>query len=138
MKKKGFTLIELLVSLSIIAILIGLALVSYQGAQRSSRDGRRKADLEQIRSALEMCRTDTGSYPSGTLVSGNNITCGSVTYLTIPSDPLSDRQYVYTNIDRTSYTLCAALENGAGTVTGCGSCAKPNSSVVCNYKVTNP
>ncbi len=130
--RRGFTLIELLVAMTIVAVLMGISLVSYQGARKSSRDGKRKADLEQIRSALEMCRADDGSYPLGSLSSGSSITCGDKVYMTIPNDPLSDRTYVYTGTAN-SYTLCAALENGETTVTGCGSC-----TVECNYKVINP
>jgi len=132
MKNRGFTLIELLVAMTVAAVLMGLALVSYQGARKSARDGKRKADLEQIRSALEMCRADTGSYPAGTLVSGNNITCGTTTYMTIPNDP-STYRYYYTRVSASSYRLCAHLEIGEGS-TGCGS----NCGGTCNYEVNNP
>lgn len=134
---EGFTLIEVLVAMTIVAVLMGLALVSYQGARKSARDGRRKADLEQVRSALEMCRADTGSYPVGTLYSvTNSITCGAITYMTMPADPLADRRYVYLGTAN-AYTLCAALEVNGGTVTGCGSC-EVTPTVVCNYKTVNP
>ena len=131
-KKSGFTLIELLVAMTIVAVLMGISLVSYQGARKSARDGKRKADLEQVRSALEMCRTDSGSYPVGSLSSGKSITCGTKTYMSIPNDPLTDRIYSYTGAANT-YTLCATLESGGGVVSGCGSC-----TLQCNYKVTNP
>jgi prepilin-type N-terminal cleavage/methylation domain-containing protein len=134
MKKRinGFTLIELLVAMTIVAVLTGISLVSYQGARKAGRDGKRKADLEQIRSALEMCRTDSGSYPLGSLSSGSAITCNSITYLTIPNDVLTDRVFSYTGTANT-YTLCTALEVSGGVVSGCGSC-----TVDCNYKVVNP
>lgn len=138
MKKinKGFTLVELLVVMMIISILIGLALVTYQGAQKSSRDGRRKADLEQIRSALEMCRTDSGSYPSTIYP---NISCGtpSQTYLSeTPKDPLTQDDYYYLKTDSYTYILCAYLEVG-GVSGSCGT-ASCGSGRTCNYKVTNP
>ena len=134
MKKKinGFTLIELLVSMTIVAVLVGISLVSYQGARKSGRDGKRKADLEQIRSALEMCRSDSGSYPLGSLSSGSDIICNARTYLTIPADTLPDRVYSYTGTAN-AYTLCATLEVDGGVVSGCGSC-----TLDCNYKVVNP
>jgi len=134
MKNKGFTLIELLVAMTIASVLMGLALVSYQGARKSARDGRRKADLEQIRSALEMCRADTGSYPTGIY---NDITCGGQTYLSgTPKDPITQDSYYYSRADDNNYTLCAYLE--AGGVSGsCGS-ADCGSGRTCNYKVTNP
>lgn len=135
--RQGFTLIEILVAMTIVAVLVSLALVSYQGARKSARDGKRKADLEQVRSALEMCRADTGSYPAVTLYSGADISCGGTIYIKIPTDSLADRRYVYTRITANSYNLCAALEVSGGTVTGCGSC-EVTPVVTCNYKTTNP
>lgn len=133
MKRKGFTLIELLVAMTIIAVLSGLALVSFQGARKSARDGKRKADLEQIRSALEMCYSGDNEYPDFSF--GGSLTCvGGNTYLdVVPNDPVSDRQYSYSHTT-VNYTLCAALEVGGGSVSGCGDCGDPD----CNYKVTNP
>ena len=132
--RKGFTLIELLVVMTIIAVLAGLALVSYQGARKTARDGKRKTDLEQIRSALEMCYSDDNSYPGVSF--GNPLTCpgSGNTYLdSVPNDPVSGRQYSYST-DGVSYTLCASLETGSGSVpSGCGNCG-----TACNYKVTNP
>jgi len=134
MRNKGFTLIELLVAMTIAAVLMGITLVSYQGARKSARDGKRKADLEQIRSALEMCRADTGSYPVGDDLPG---TCS--TYLpSVPSDPLSPTyQYRYHG-SANSYTLCAYLETGAVTTNCTGNCGGNCGSVDCNYKTCNP
>lgn len=133
--KRGFTLIELLVVVSLIGILMGILLVSYQGTRKSARDGRRKADLEQIRSALEMCRTDKGSYPVGTSISAITSFCSS--YLpSAPPDPL-DPTYIYKySSDGVTYSLCAYLETGSGNA-GCGTCDAAG-SVNCNHKVINP
>ena len=62
-KNLGFTLIELLVSISIIAVLSAIGVVSYTNANREARNNRRRADLEQVRSALEIFRADEGDYP---------------------------------------------------------------------------
>lgn len=143
-KNRGFTLIELMVVMTIIGVLAGFALVAMGGARKAARDARRKADLEQVRSALEMRRADCGDYPGETLVSGEDIVgsgaapcqvcCSSTNYMTIPSDPTaSDRQYVYTS-DGSTYNLCAALEiDPPGVVTDCGSCIGS-----CNLKTTQP
>ena len=131
MKSKGFTLIELLVAMTVASVLMGLALVSYQGARKSARDGKRKADLEQIRSALEMCRADTGSYP--TSLPGS---CSA--YLTVPTDPLSPTYEYRYNGSPNSYTLCAYLETGGITTNCSGSCGGNCGTVTCNYKVCNP
>lgn len=140
-KKNGFTLIELLVAMSIALILMGIALVSYQGARKAARDGRRKVDLEQIRSALEMYRADLGNYPvpvgvpayySGIELVGTN----GILYIKFPNDPLSGLQYCYRSTDGKSYSLCAALEKSGAGASGCaaGDCGDVN----CNYEVTNP
>lgn len=115
-KKSGFTLIELLVTMTIVAVLLGLAMVSYQGARRSARDGKRKTDLEEVRSALEMRRTDCGSYPVGNLssddsITGDGVNCPAVTYMVIPDDPLPSQAYSYSGAADT-YNLCATLETG--------------------------
>ena len=53
-KNKGFTFVEIMVTAAIIAVLAAVGMVSYENANKKVRDGRRKADLEQIRVALEM------------------------------------------------------------------------------------
>ena len=135
-KNKGFTLIELLTVMTIIAVLAGLALISLQGARKSARDGKRKADLEQVRSALEMCRADAGSYPASIY---NDISCGSPaqTYLSgTPKDPVTQDSYYYSRPDANNYILCAYLETG-GVSGSCGT-ASCGSGRTCNHKATNP
>lgn len=124
--RQGFTLIELLVAMTIIAILSGLALVSYQGARKTARDGKRKVDLEQIRSALEMCYADENEYPSSI---DSGVSCGGKDYLVpLPVDPATSDEYYYDGSAGTSYILCATLE--ASSPHDCGANG--------NYKVTNP
>lgn len=116
---KGFTLIELLVVISIMGILLALSVFGMQDARRASRDGKRKADIEQIRSALEMYKADCSTYPTS-ITFGGAITgsCPSLnTYLSpVPQDPLPDRSYTYTSATGSTYTLSASLEQG-GTYT---------------------
>lgn len=142
MKKNGFTLIELLVAMTIMAVLMGISLVSYQGSKKSARDGKRRADLEQIRSALEIYRSDCKTYP-GAVVSGAALegagSCVGNTYMDkVPADPGSC-SYSYTRTSANVYLLCASLETvGSGSsVTGCGSCGGAG-VCPCNYKVVNP
>lgn len=147
MRNRGFTLIELLVAMTIVAVLMGLELFSLQGSRKAARDSKRKADLEQIRSALEVYRSDCGTYPnlselSGELT-GSSVEEGAVcsvddVYLSeVPTDPLApSKLYSYTyNATTNSYTLCASLENSTSSVSGCGSCGDGQT---CNYKVTSP
>ena len=59
---KGFTLIELLVVIAIIGILSSVILGSLNSARVRSIDVRRKADLVQIRMALELYYSNCGTY----------------------------------------------------------------------------
>lgn len=144
----AFTLIELLVVISIIGILIALSASAFLSTKASARDTKRKADLEEIRSALEIYRTDCGRYPatvafgSALTGDGSSSSCGTAnTYMAkVPNDPqTSAYQYGYLP-SGTGYKLCSYLE----TVTSCtaddGSCGDCPSCGPsgCRYKVRNP
>ena len=62
----GFSFIEILVALTIIGIISAVGMVFYQSAMKKARDARRKADLEQIRSALEIYKANdiNNNYPT--------------------------------------------------------------------------
>lgn len=65
-RNRGFTLIELLVVMSIIALLLTIGLSFYGNAQRATRDAKRRGDLDAIRKALEIYRTERGNYAIAT------------------------------------------------------------------------
>jgi prepilin-type N-terminal cleavage/methylation domain-containing protein len=139
----AFTLIELLVVISIVGILIGLSIFGLQGARASSRDARRKADLELIRSGLQIYKADCDKYPTTLSTSligdGSTTSCSSSnTYISqVPTDPTSpNADYAYSS-DGVSYSLCAALEQVSGTPVTCGGSSSCGGKT-CNYKVTNP
>lgn len=117
--KKGFTLIELLVTISIMALIMGASLTAFDASKKSARDGKRKADLESIRSALEIYRSDNGLYP-------DNLNPLKPDYLSeIPSDPISTQSYIYACSSPCKlYTLCATVEIG--------------STGACSYVTRNP
>lgn len=143
MKKRGFTLTELLITVSIIAILVTIALAAYSTINKQSRDTKRKNDLEQIRSALEMYKSDKGYYPAvnttGFDVAGNLSATLTPTYVAIiPSDPLSTQHYTFevTNLVGSNYygyCLCTSLEIQSASNT-CAVSLPAN----CNYGVRNP
>jgi len=116
--KVGFTLIELLVVISIIGVLMAISLFGFQGARESSRDARRKSDLEMIRSGLEIYKSDCNVYPPSPLGtslvgSGTPASCAVAnTYISsVPKDPLDPiRVYTYTRLTTSTYSLCASLE----------------------------
>lgn len=61
--QQGFTIIELLIVIAIIAILAGLVLNNFQGAQAKARDTHRVTDINNLHSKLEEYNNDNGSYP---------------------------------------------------------------------------
>ncbi len=122
-KQRGFTLLELLVVIVILGLLAAIGLGSFRSSQKKGRDGRRKADLAAITSALELYYNDFDQYPAaiGNQIGGcdggacawNDIweKNGTIYMVQIPKDPGGD-QYVYAS-DATGsyYILYARLEN---------------------------
>ena len=135
---KGFTLIELLITIMIIGILVTIATFGLRQAQSSARDGKRKADLENISIGLELYRSDCNSYPDSLNRLANGSDCKGEVYIsTLPVDPLPPRVYTYTRVSPGSVVLCASLEqlpNPPVPTTNCGTC---NGSG-CNWRVSWP
>ena len=104
--KNGFTFIEILIVVSIIGILASIGMVSYASASKKSRDGKRKADMEQVRAALEMYRVDNDGYPvSGSVVPGESLE----DYLdSVPHDPRCPDGSCVPGFDDYSYSSCAS------------------------------
>jgi general secretion pathway protein G len=113
--KKGFTFVELLVVITIIGVLASIGVVTYSSANKKSRDGKRMADVEQIRAALEMYRADNDAYPAtlGALQTGGYMQ-------TLPQTPQEgdcaagsfSYEDCYSNTGDTAYTLEIDLEDG--------------------------
>lgn len=137
-ERRAFTMLELLVVITIIATLATISTFSYRATLISSRDARRKSDIEQIRGALELYRSNNNIYPA-TL----STACGTSTGLTdgsgntymsvIPKDPqCTAQQYYYVQLSAgADYTLGADLET-TGT-SSCGDCSATAGTQICNY-----
>jgi type II secretion system protein G len=108
--KRGFTLVEVLVVVAIVALLASVVIFSLQESRKKSRDGERKADLEQIQLALRMYKNVNGTYPdcaNGMQIGGAppasgcnvNVTTALAPYFSsVPIDPLGagiGNAYVY-------------------------------------------
>ena len=132
---QGFTFIEMLVVVTIIGILSMIGVVNFKVANQKARDGRRQGDLQQIRAALELYRTDQNAYPT-TVQFTSPLAAGGTTYMSeVPTDPTTDYLYAYTSATGATYTLCSSLElSTAAAPAGCGSCG----TATCRYQVTNP
>lgn len=121
---------ELLVVIAVMGVLITVGISSYKSTQRKSRDVRRKSDLRQIASALELYYNDKGKYPSDNGELGNikgcdagdNVVCawgnlmkdskGTIYMVKLPGDPTSGGQYYYdAGGGAKNYQLYARLEN---------------------------
>jgi prepilin-type N-terminal cleavage/methylation domain-containing protein len=123
--QKGFTLVELLVVIAIIGILATLLLLQLGVARQRARDARRIADINQVRSALELYYDDQGTYPAVATYAGlaAPLVQGTTQYLTLlPLDPLnvSPHQYGYAYVPAAGggtavirYHLWAELEQSA-------------------------
>jgi len=134
--KESFTLVEILVVTTIIALLAAVTAVSYSQLGKQSRDNRRKTDIEQIRAALEMYRSnDANGYYT---TADYNNSCSSYTGLSgyiasMPTDPKTS-YYYRCNISKTNntYAIGGYLETGTVGSPNCGDCA---TGIACNYCV---
>lgn len=125
--KRGFTLIELLVVISIIGILSSVVVTSLAEARTKARDAKRVAEIQQVRTALEMYYNGAGSYPQvgaeGNTVALSSLQTALAPFIPVlPADPLggSFHEYNYTWADAgRAYAILVRLEaDGSYSVTG--------------------
>ncbi len=130
---KGFTLIELLVVVAIIGILASVVLTSVNSARGKARDSKRKSELKQLSTALEIYYNVNQAYPIGFCISSYWWNCWGANgeprllpadYIsTMPQDPSffdgnnacgakdGTRAYSYVSDNGQRYILATNLES---------------------------
>lgn len=123
-KQEGFTLLELLIVIVIIGILAVMIIPSLLSGPQKARDGQRKSDLRNLKTALEQYYTDYNTYPKAsswkTDLSTSSPGTNDAYMKTVPQDPKSKADYSYTADPSgcdgdatpcTSYSLQTTFEN---------------------------
>ena len=127
-------MVELLIVVVVLALLTLVSGTTYIATMKTARDGKRKVDLENIRSALEVYRSDKSTYPvltdktTGQVYVLRDLLDPSVgkKYITLPTDPTTKLDYHYEPADCTdigtpiitvcnSYIIATRLENAPKT-----------------------
>jgi prepilin-type N-terminal cleavage/methylation domain-containing protein len=152
-RSRGFTLIELLITVSIVALIATIGIMSYVSFLKQSRDSKRQSDLKTIQSVLEQYHSDQHFYPpSKVTITGQSFTNATgrtgivVTKTYLNNSPREDwvtlSPYIYEPLPSdctesgppicNNYCLYAKLE---GVSPGLGNCvAKTNY----NFAVSQP
>lgn len=110
---RGFTLIELFIVIAAIIILAVFLIPYLASGPAKSRDAQRKADLHDIRTALEAYRVDKDVFPTPATWT-TDLTGGALPYFkgNLPTDPKTHQNYNYLSaVPYNAYSLSATLEN---------------------------
>ncbi|WP_376695664.1 type IV pilin protein [Wenzhouxiangella sp. EGI_FJ10305] len=99
MTERGFTLIELMITIAVLAIIVAIAIPSYQNYIEKTRRSDAVTGLTTTAQQLERCFTRTSSY--------NHADCPSGTF-----DSSEEYYDIKVEADSTSYTLTATAKSG--------------------------
>lgn len=132
----GFSLIELIVVMTIMMLISTIGLITFTASNQKARDGKRIADIEKIRLALEMARQVGSTYPVAVnFVPTVLVNQGFMS--TYPVDPKTPtNRYLYERVNNYQYNLYATMENVGTTNYSAGTTCGPG--VNCNYRVSSP
>ncbi len=108
--KTGFTVIELLVVISILGAMSAIVMINFKGARGTARDTRRKSDLKQYQTALEVYANNKGNYPISGPTNAISLCVASILNISCIDDPNSGDHYGYSSPTGADYVLWATLE----------------------------
>ncbi|MCX7881318.1 MAG: type II secretion system protein GspG [Patescibacteria group bacterium] len=148
MIKKSFTLLELMIVIFILGVLAAMITGNFITSLKKGRDAKRKADLEEIKKALEMYYEDNKRYPTSLANAERKMChpsgCDVKIYMEkVPVDPLTKKNYFYFTDDQGKYyMLYSHIENKLDTGEGVNQDGYPdtscNNSNPCKYRVNSP
>ncbi|MEN9614277.1 MAG: hypothetical protein RLZZ347_584 [Candidatus Parcubacteria bacterium] len=105
-QNSGFTLVELLVVISIIALLSSIVFAGLNVARQKGRDTSRVAGANQLRAAIELYRTTTGTFPD-TLPVASSCASGATALSTVLNSLVTGKHIAQIPSDPTNTgTLC--------------------------------
>lgn len=123
-KTKGFTLVELLVVISILGILAVVVMANFSTAKKSSRDNKRKADLENVAGSVEIFYSEKKHYPNtnDSVSDWASLRQAIAPYsASIPEDPKNTDGFAYQYVGDGStgkwFVLYAKLESNKENIT---------------------
>ena len=130
-RQSGFSLIELLLVASIIGLLTSVILASTAEARLRSRDAKRLIELQQFRTALELCYSKQSDYfinndmvantptsvplADADFITDWNTRCGE--FGKVPIDPSGLVQVVHANSNFSRYVIMAQMESSRNQMT---------------------
>lgn len=159
--QQGFTFMELMIVMILLGIMVTMVAGSYTSTSKRGRDNRRKSDLHNVQTALEVYFGDKGVYPDSS-ITGEITGCGfsgsdpcpwgvsfidendTVYMQSLPSDPQHPSQrYIYSGTPE-SYVLYGRLEHALDIGSGVNpagyqdtNCGTAQQSLLCNYAVSS-
>ena len=109
-KQTGFTLIEMMITVATLAIIVSIAVSSYQDQVRKAGRADGKALLADVSQQLERCYTKHGSYNNASCAASSSTQSSENNYYTVSVGGLA----------ASTYSLTATAGNGQEKDTECG------------------
>ena len=137
-QQKGFSFVELLVAIAILGILTAITMVSFQGANKNARDTRRKAEIHEMKGAIEEYRLVNETYPAVNDTSVDGIFLSTLqpdfltkNYLDPKNSATNYYSYQYVGNSGCQYALIAIMENSQNAQSCPAACALSGTDWYC-------